>query len=189
MFFSRDKNTSGNDVYWFWCGFGGPFWGPRGHICYWISLFFWFFRSPGPYFALKTRCFTRVNFRNSHSVREWSQSDPKKTRNRPSKRLPLGPLGLNSRAPGTDPRKHSRFLIWNAAPNLLGTLFYISVCISVPCSFGVFSLSFFPFFSGSPWVSLPLWLSLSFSLFLAFSRFSLGFSLYLSMLGDAGIFA
>ena len=37
---------------------------------------------PGPYFALKTLCFTRVIFRNSHFVREWSQSEPKKSRNR-----------------------------------------------------------------------------------------------------------
>ena len=40
---------------------------------------------PGPYFALKTLCFVGVIFRNSHSVREWSQSDPKKRRNRPPK--------------------------------------------------------------------------------------------------------
>ena len=40
---------------------------------------------PGPYFASNSLCFTRVIFRNSHFVREWSQSDPKKRRNRPPK--------------------------------------------------------------------------------------------------------
>ena len=37
---------------------------------------------PGPYFASNSLCFTRVIFRNSHFVREWRQSDPKKRRNR-----------------------------------------------------------------------------------------------------------
>ena len=40
---------------------------------------------PGTYFASKTLCFARVIFRNSHSVREWSESDPNKSRKRPPK--------------------------------------------------------------------------------------------------------
>ena len=57
------------------------FWPPFLSVVCIFSMFLRI-RGPGPQFAPKNMCFTRVVFRNSHSVREWSESDPKKSQKR-----------------------------------------------------------------------------------------------------------